>query len=212
MRSEEMNYFLRFTNEPETDLQRGYSWYKTDKPSIDFPPIDQTENWNDPEVERDFSALCSDPEHLEVLQDGTVAFILEGLCGYALEAETLEAALQEAQTRNLRAALQEAGLEWADSRAVIFSGYEIADGYEDFDGCEREYIETGEIFEPTKIEWAGDLEEEEGTLEEDTLEEDPEKEEDTLEEDPEEEVMVQAQNGTYYMEKRKNLPYWKNRN
>jgi len=89
--------FLRSTNNPEKDLQGGYSYHQSDFKA-------GTINWlEDGETEISWvaKAFGCDESEIEVAEDGYYVQALEGLCGYALEAETLEEAIEEISEMNL---------------------------------------------------------------------------------------------------------------
>ena len=83
--------FMRSTNNAEKDLEGGYSYHQSDFKvgSITWLEDGETEKqW----VANGFG--CTEDE-IEVAEDGYYVQALEGLCAYALEAETLEEAIEE---------------------------------------------------------------------------------------------------------------------
>jgi len=83
--------FMRSTNDAEKDLKGGYSYHQSD---FKAGTIDWLE---DGETEKQWVAkrFGCDEEEIEIAEDGYYVQALEGLCAYALEAETLEEAIEE---------------------------------------------------------------------------------------------------------------------
>lgn len=75
-------YFLRFTEDPETDIVRGTSLHLSDLQSLE-----------------EAKEYYPDLEFIEVKIHGVdyIAQLIDGLCCYALEAETIEQAKEEAK-------------------------------------------------------------------------------------------------------------------
>ena len=72
-----MKIFLRFTEDPGTDMLRGTSVHATSASSIE-----EAREWHGEEG-----------EYMQI--GGQVCMILNGLCGYYLDAETIEEAVVE---------------------------------------------------------------------------------------------------------------------
>jgi len=113
-------YFLRFTNTAKEDLQRATSLHHSgldtsfDKQSV-------------------ADMFGCDVEDVEIV-DGLYVQVLNGLCGYMLESETLEEAIEEISDRNYQ--FSEIG------KAVIFEGKYSSDS---------DFIPDGDLFIPKKI-------------------------------------------------------------
>lgn len=82
-----MKYFLRYSDNPEIDLERNASLHLSD---LDASNIDAESAAN--------SFGCDVEDLIEV--DGLWCQKLEGLCAFELEAETLEEAIKEAEEFN----------------------------------------------------------------------------------------------------------------
>ena len=124
--------FMRSTNNAEKDLEGGYSYHQSDFKvgSITWLEDGETEKqW----VANGFG--CTEDE-IEVAEDGFYVQALEGLCAYALEAETLEKAIEE---------ISEMDIEHMESinteNIYIFEGKEV---YSPF-------IVEGTLMNPTKL-------------------------------------------------------------
>jgi len=124
--------FMRSTNNAEKDLKGGYSYHQSDFKvgSITWLEDGETEKqW----VANGFG--CTEDE-IEVAEDGFYVQALEGLCAYALEAETLEKAIEE---------ISEMDIEHMESinteNIYIFEGKEV---YSPF-------IVEGTLMNPTKL-------------------------------------------------------------
>jgi len=112
--------FLRSTNDSEKDLQGGYSYHQSDykKGTIDWLEEGQTE------IEFIANAFGCDDEDIEVAEDGYYVQVLQGLCGYALESDNLEDAIEEIDDLILE------NMESINSDNIyIFEGKEIASDY-----------------------------------------------------------------------------------
>ena len=93
-------YFLRFTNTPEADLERGTSVHAG--AGVDECSKEQmAEMFN-----------CDEEDVIEI--NGMWHQVLDGLCGYQMEATTLEEAIEEAE---------EGGYQFEDvGKPVVYSG------------------------------------------------------------------------------------------
>lgn len=129
-------FFLRFSEEPEEDKERGYSFDFTGMQPEDFCyDADGCET-----EEPDYSQLTDDSDMIEILDDGTVAVKFEGLCGHILEAKTLEDAIQEVQEEG-----EWSGAAWSDLPKTIWVGEETED-----------YVPEGTAFQGELI-WKEDV-------------------------------------------------------
>jgi hypothetical protein len=83
--------FIRSTNDAEKDLQGGYSYHQSDYKAgtIDFLEEGQTE------IEFVASIFHCDIDDIEIAEDEYYVQVLEGLCGYALESDNLDDAIEE---------------------------------------------------------------------------------------------------------------------
>jgi len=124
--------FMRSTNNAEKDLDGGYSYHQSD---FKAGTMDWLENG---ETEKQWVAkgFGCDEEEIEIAEDGYYVQALPGLCAYALEAETLEKAIEE---------ISEMDIEHMESinpeNIYIFEGKEV---YSSF-------IIEGTLMNPTKI-------------------------------------------------------------
>lgn len=113
-----MAYFLRYTNTSTKDLKRGTSVNASDMGG---------------EVSREDAAAAFGCDKKEVKKvNGLWCQVLKGLCGYLLEAETIEEAIEEVE--------EERQFSFV-GRPVIFSG-KYADGD----------VADGDLFTPFRIE------------------------------------------------------------
>jgi len=117
-----MAYFLRFTNTANDDLKRGTSLHFSDLEASEVSKSRAAEMFN-----------CETSEVKKV--NGLWCQVLDGLCGYLLEASTLEEAIEE---------VREGGYQFEFvGRPVIFSGKYSQDS---------DFIPDGDLFIPFKIE------------------------------------------------------------
>ena len=116
-----MKYFLRYTNTANEDLERGTSVNASD---LDVNEISK----------EDAAAMFGCDEEMIEEVNGCWFQILNGICGYELEAETIEEAIEEAATEKQFAFV---------GRPVIFSGRYSSDS---------NYVADGECFIPYNIE------------------------------------------------------------
>ena len=116
-----MKFFLRYTNTANDDLERGTSVNASDL------------NVNEISKEDAASMFGCDEEMIEEV-NGCWFQILNGICGYELEAETIEEAIEEAATEKQFAFV---------GRPVIFKGKYASDS---------EYVADGDLFIPVSIE------------------------------------------------------------
>lgn len=88
-----MTYFLRYTEKAEQDLERNESYHNSDYKvcSLDWLEDGQTEKEFVAEV------FGCDVDEIEVAEDGYYVQVLNGLCGFELESENLEEAIEEAE-------------------------------------------------------------------------------------------------------------------
>ena len=124
--------FIRSTNNAEKDLEGGYSYHQSDfkAGTIDWLEDGETEKqW----VAKGFGC---DEEEIEIADDGFYVQKLEGLCAYALEAETFEEAIEEISGMDIE------HMESINPENIyIFEGEEV---YSPF-------IVEGTLMNPTKI-------------------------------------------------------------
>lgn len=115
-------YFLRFTETAQNDLERGTSIHASDLSSKDFTAQQAAEIFGcDVDMVGEFN--------------GTHCQILDGICGYMLQAETLEEAIEEVRDNSYQ-------FEFVGS-AVIFTGRYSNDS---------DLIPDGDLFVPWTIE------------------------------------------------------------
>lgn len=81
-----MSYFLRFTNQPEIDVQNRYSLHFSDLSVSEFSKETAASLFG-----------CDEDSIVEVR--GVWCQELEGLCGYLLEADNLEDAIEEVESQ-----------------------------------------------------------------------------------------------------------------
>lgn len=116
-----MAYFLRFTNDANADLERGTSLHASGMGE---------------EVSLADMAAAFGCEESEVeLIDGLWFQVLDGLCGYMLDAKTIEEAIEEVENNDYQFSFV--------GRPVIFSGRYSQDS---------ELVPDGDLFTPFKIE------------------------------------------------------------
>lgn len=124
--------FLRSTNNSEKDLEGGYSYHQSDYKA-------GTIDWlEDGQTEKEFvaNAFGCDVDDIEVAEDGYYVQILEGLCGYALESDNLEDAIEEIEEMELE------NMESINSDNIyIFEGKEIT----------SDFVIEGTLFIATKV-------------------------------------------------------------
>ena len=116
-----MKYFLRYTNTANEDLERGTSVNASD---LDVNEISK----------KDAAAMFGCCEEMIEEVNGCWFQILDGICGYELEAETIEEAIEEAETEKQFAFV---------GRPVIFKGKYASDS---------NYVVDGDLFIPISIE------------------------------------------------------------
>jgi len=117
-----MTYFLRYTNTATKDLKRGTSLHCSDLEVS--------------EVSREDAAAAFGCDKSEVKKvNGLWCQVLDGLCGYLLEADTLEDAIEEVEENERQFSFV--------GRPVIFSGKYSQDS---------ELVPDGDLFIPFKIE------------------------------------------------------------
>jgi len=117
-----MTYFLRYTNTATKDLKRGTSLHCSDLEVS--------------EVSREDAAAAFGCDKSEVKKvNGLWCQVLDGLCGYLLEADTLEDAIEEVEENERQFSFV--------GRHVIFSGKYSQDS---------ELVPDGDLFIPFKIE------------------------------------------------------------
>ena len=117
-----MKYFLRFTNTAAEDLERATSVNASDL------------NVNEISKEDAAAMFGCDEEMIEEV-NGCWYQILDGLCGYLLDAETLEDAIEEVENTNKQFSFV--------GRPVIFKGTYSGDS---------NYVADGDLFKPISIE------------------------------------------------------------
>ena len=117
-----MSYFLRFTNTPEADLERGTSLHLSD--------------FRKGEIKKSKLAEMFGCEKSDiVVYEGLLCQSLDGLCGYELEADNLGDAIDE---------VNEGKFQFADiGKAVIYKGVTSSD---------TDMIPDGDLFTPISIE------------------------------------------------------------
>jgi hypothetical protein len=116
-----MTYFLRYTNTANEDLERATSVNASD---LDANQISK----------EDAASMFGCDEDMIDEVDGCWFQILNGICGYELESETLEDAIEEAATEKQFSFV---------GRPVIFYGKYASDS---------EYVADGDLFIPISIE------------------------------------------------------------
>jgi len=124
--------FIRSTNDSGKDLKSGYSYHQSDYKvgSIDWLEDGQTE------IEFVANAFGCDVDDIEVAEDGYYVQVLEGLCGYALEAGNLEDAIEEISDMIIE------NMESINPDNIyIFEGEEIA----------SDYVIEGTLFRAIKV-------------------------------------------------------------
>ena len=124
--------FLRSTNNSEKDLKGGYSYHQSDYKAGKI-------NWlEDGQTEIEFvaNAFGCDVDDIEIAEDGYYVQSLKGLCGYALESDNLEDAIEE---------IADMVFENMESinpdNIYIFEGVELC----------SDYVIEGTLFNPIKI-------------------------------------------------------------
>jgi hypothetical protein len=117
-----MKYYLRFTNDAKADLERGTSVNASDL------------NVNEINKEDAAAMFGCDENSIEEVE-GCWYQILDGICGYELEADNLEDAIEEVNERNFQFNFV--------GRPVIFKGEYAIDG---------QYVADGDLFTPESIE------------------------------------------------------------
>lgn len=116
-----MAYFLRFTETAQNDLERGTSIHASDLSINDFTPEQAAESFGcDVDSVGEFN--------------GCYCQILDGICGYTLNAETLEEAIEEVEGNSYQ-------FEFV-GKAVIFTGRYSNDS---------DLIPDGDLFVPYSI-------------------------------------------------------------
>ena len=124
--------FLRSTNNPKKDLNGGRSYHQSD---FKVGSI----NWLEgAETEKHFVANafgCSEDE-IEIAEDGYYVQVLQGLCGYALESNGFEDAIDEIDNMILE------NMESVNPNNIyIFEGKELA----------SRYVIEGTLFRANKV-------------------------------------------------------------
>ena len=116
-----MKYFLRYTNTANEDLERGTS--------VNASDLDVNE------ISKEYAASMfgCDEEMIEEVNECWFQ-ILNGICGYELEAETIEEAIEEASIEKQFAFV---------GKPVIFKGRYASDS---------DYVADGDLFIPISIE------------------------------------------------------------
>ena len=117
-----MAYFLRFTDTAQEDLERGTSIHASDLSINDFSKEEVAEIFG-----------C-DTENVGIFNE-SYCQVLDGICGYTLNAETLEEAIEEIEENNYQ-------FDFV-GKAVIFKGRYSNDS---------DLIPDGDLFVPHSIE------------------------------------------------------------
>ena len=117
-----MKYFVRFTDTAKADLERGTSVNASDLDVNEISRGDAAHMFN-----------CDEDSIQEI--EGCWYQILDGICGYELEADNLEDAIEEVEDRNFQFSFV--------GRPVIFKGKYATDG---------QYVADGDLFIPESIE------------------------------------------------------------
>ena len=108
-----MRIFLRFTENPNLDLERGTSVHATSASSIE-----EAEEWH------------GEGQYIQI--DNTICMLLSGLCGYYLDAESVEEAIAEYNSDYEGSRVANASAD-EKRRPVLFEGEfsedEIPDGF-----------------------------------------------------------------------------------
>lgn len=115
-------YYLRFTNTATEDLERGTSVNASDL------------NVNEISKEDAASMFGCEEDSIEEV-NGCWFQILDGICGYELESETLEDAIEEVNERNFQFSFV--------GRPVIFKGKNSSD---------TNFVADGDLFTPHSVE------------------------------------------------------------
>lgn len=117
-----MAFFLRFTNSAKEDLERGTSLHLSDFSKEDISIADLAEMFD-----------CDEDDIVEF--NGRLCQQLDGICGYELEATTIEEAIEE---------VNEGVFQFSDSgKAVIYRGVESS---------QTNLVPDGDLFYPLSIE------------------------------------------------------------
>ncbi len=116
-------FYLRFTNTAQEDLERGTSLNMSSLKSTDYSKEDAASLFG-----------CEEDDIDEV--DGLWVQVLNGLCGYELEAETSEEAIEEFEDRQSEYQFKFVG------KPVIFKGVYASDA---------DYVADGDLFTPISI-------------------------------------------------------------
>ena len=129
-----ISYFLRYTRSPKKDLIKNISYHYSDykKGTLDW--------LEEGESEKEFVAerFGCDVEDIKVDEDGYYVQKLEGLCGFELEAEDLEEAIEEAEEFYFNSVYNSKDMtEWA-----IYEGKYLGDCIEGeaFDAYDIVYV------------------------------------------------------------------------
>lgn len=116
-----MALFLRFTYNPDLDIERGASFHATDYREADITKKELAE------------ILGCNTGDIESV-NGMLVYMLNGLCGYELDAETIEEAIEEIEEGDW----QFSGI----GDPVIFKGVASSDSVE---------VPDGDLFHPQAI-------------------------------------------------------------
>ena len=126
--------FLRSTNNTEKDLEGGCSYHQSD-----YKAGTIEKHWlEDGQTEIEFvaNAFGCDVDEIEVAEDGYYVQALEGLCGYALQSDNLEDAIEEIDDMILE------NMESINPDNIyIFEGKELA----------SDYVIEGTLFRANKV-------------------------------------------------------------
>lgn len=92
-----MAYFLRFTTDPNGDLERGTSYHLSDfKQGTIYDDCGELLE-GDEEIEKVAEMFGCDASEIEVFENGTFVQSLGGLCCFELEGDTLDKAVESAK-------------------------------------------------------------------------------------------------------------------
>ena len=118
-------YFLRFTQNPEQDIERGTSAHYSDL------------KVNETDQENAASLFGAEVEEIQDIE-GYWCHVLDGLCGFQLQADTLEAAIEEVKDFEHNS---------------VYSMQTMGDIATIFSGVYSNEVPEGCVFYPKKLEW-----------------------------------------------------------
>ncbi len=92
-----MAYFLRFTETPQLDIERGTSYHLSGIRLGDVYDTEYNLLEGDEAIERVAELLGCDESDIVLFDNGTYAQAIGGLCCFDLESEDLQSAIKEAK-------------------------------------------------------------------------------------------------------------------